>query len=134
MSFVTVSLGSALNSSQLHRFGSAVAPVITKSHSSSGVRGVGPAGRTGKSSTRYWPGGTRPLGPSSRRLPRNPREAKLTGLLYDAPAPRRGKHGESSQLRVWSDGARRNRRRAGGGRRGARSAGSSGAGRSDVAR
>ena len=35
------------------------APTIENVHSSSGVCGVGPAERTGKSSVRYWPGGTR---------------------------------------------------------------------------
>src|SRR5215471_5964754 len=72
MSVVTVSAGSARNSSQVHCAG--VAPPSTrKSHSSSGVCGVGPAERTGKSSVRYWPGGSLPSGPSLRR-PRNPRD------------------------------------------------------------
>ena len=69
MSFVIVSLGSARNSSHVHVFASATSPVMVKSHSSSGVCGVGPAESTGKSSTRYWPGGTRPESPSSRRRP-----------------------------------------------------------------
>src|SRR5438093_2553884 len=73
MSFVIVSLGSARNSSQVQRAGCAP-PSIRKSHSSSGVCGVGPAERTGKSSSTYWPGGTRPSGPSLRRRPLNPRE------------------------------------------------------------
>src|SRR6266516_5876141 len=72
MSVVVVSLGSSWNSSQLQLTGSAP-PSIVKVHSSSGVCGVGPADRTGKSSVRYWPGGTRSGGPSRRR-PVNPRE------------------------------------------------------------
>src|SRR5207244_12580400 len=48
-------------------------PSIVNVHSSSGVCGVGPADKTGKSSVRYWPGGNRPLS-SPRPRPRNPRE------------------------------------------------------------
>src|SRR5262249_345880 len=72
MSFVTLSRGSCWNSSHVQVTGSAP-PVIENVHSSSGVCGVGPAESTGKSSVRYWPGGTRSGGPSWRR-PRNPRE------------------------------------------------------------
>src|ERR671919_1554391 len=73
MSTVTSSLGSARNSFRLQRRGSSTSPTIEKSHCSSGVCGVGPAERTGKSLVTYWPGGTRPAGVSSRR-PRKPRE------------------------------------------------------------
>src|SRR3712207_8079725 len=51
-------------------------PSIEKVHWSSGTRGVGPAERTGKSFTRYCPGGTRPAVSACRRLPTNPRETK----------------------------------------------------------
>ena len=59
MSTVTVSAGSARNSSHGHDTGSSTAPWIVKLHSSSGVCGVGPAESTGKSRVTYWPGGTR---------------------------------------------------------------------------
>ena len=59
MSFVIVSMGSAFSSSHVHEPGSSTAPTIAKLHSSSGTCGVGPAESTGKSSVRYWPGGTR---------------------------------------------------------------------------
>src|SRR5918995_6338198 len=73
MSTVTSSLGSARNSSHVHRRGSSTSPTIEKSQRSSGVRGVGPADRTGKSLVTYWPGGTRLVGASVRR-PLKPRE------------------------------------------------------------
>src|SRR5215217_1493017 len=73
MSTVTSSLGSARNSSHVQRRGSSTSPTIEKSQRSSGVWGVGPAERTGKSLVRYCPGGTRSPGPSSRR-PLKPRE------------------------------------------------------------
>src|ERR671921_1857985 len=75
MSFVISSEGSCLNSSHVHLFGSSISPTMEKSHSSRGVRGVGPAERTGKPSSRYCPGGSvvswllrRPLKP----LEKNP--------------------------------------------------------------
>src|SRR5215210_8840385 len=58
MSVVISSEGSCLNSSQVHLLGSSISPTMEKSHSSSGVRGVGPAERTGNPSTRYCPGGS----------------------------------------------------------------------------
>jgi hypothetical protein len=48
MSTVTSSAGSAVNSSHVHERASSTAPWIENVHSSSGVRGVGPADRTGK--------------------------------------------------------------------------------------
>jgi WhiB family redox-sensing transcriptional regulator len=49
-------------------------------HSASGVRGVGPAERTGKPSVTYCPGGTRSAAPSGTvRRRRNPR--KIGGLI-----------------------------------------------------
>src|SRR3712207_6505753 len=75
MSVVISSEGSCLNSSQVHLLGSSTSPTMEKSHSSSGVRGVGPAESTGKPSSRYCPGGSavswllrRPLKP----LEKNP--------------------------------------------------------------
>jgi len=53
MSTVTDSEGSAVNSSHGHDTGSSTAPLIVKLHSSSGVRGVGPADSTGKSRVTY---------------------------------------------------------------------------------
>src|SRR5215207_3620983 len=58
ISFVISSEGSCLNSSQVHLLGSSISPTMEKSNSSSGVRGVGPAERTGKPSSKYWPGGS----------------------------------------------------------------------------
>src|SRR5215217_9140118 len=74
MSRVISSEGRARNSSHVHLFGSSTSPPTEKSHSSSGVRGVGPAERTGKPSTRYWPGGKRSS--VCLRRPRKPREKK----------------------------------------------------------
>jgi len=48
MSTVTSSDGSAVNSSNVHERASSTAPWIENVHSSSGVRGVGPADRIGK--------------------------------------------------------------------------------------
>src|ERR1700758_1680359 len=73
MSRVTSSAGSARNCSHVQRRGSSISPTIVKLHRSSGVCGVGPADRTGKSLVTYWPGGIRPGGTSCRR-PRKPRE------------------------------------------------------------
>src|SRR5213078_2016841 len=90
MSTVTASLGKARSSSHVHRTDSAP-PRMSKVHSSSGVCGVGPAESTGKSSVRYWPGGTRSGGPSRRR-PRKPRET-ITVTTFSAcgePCHRRG--------------------------------------------
>ena len=76
MSTVKVSLGSFRNSSQVHRLGSSTSPTIEKLHSASDNLGVGPADNTGKSWTTCWPGGTRELSATSRRLPLKPREMK----------------------------------------------------------
>src|SRR5687767_8447222 len=74
MSVVSRVRGRALNSSQLH---CAVLPSTLRSvklHFVRGVRGVGPAERTGKSFVSYWPGGRRRGSESGGRRPRNPRE------------------------------------------------------------
>src|SRR5207302_331837 len=52
-------------------------PVIEKVQSASCVRGVGPAERTGKSLTRYWPGGRRLACPWSLGRPWKAREMKV---------------------------------------------------------
>src|SRR4051794_41568056 len=85
MSTVNVSCGSARNSSHVHDAASSTAPSIVKVHSSSGVRGVGPADSTGKSSTVYWPGGTLEGSTSRRRRPPNPREIGVMRLLPSDP-------------------------------------------------
>ncbi len=72
MSVVMSSVGSARNSSQVQLFGS-LPPWIENVQFDSGVCGVGPADRTGKSSVTSWPGGPRPSG-AARRLPWKPRE------------------------------------------------------------
>src|SRR5262249_46156646 len=77
MSRVMVSVGSWRNSSQVHRLGASISPVIENVQSVSGVRGVGPADSTGTSPTRYGPGGGRPPAAVSRDRPRKPRERKL---------------------------------------------------------
>src|SRR3954463_3330719 len=76
MSTVNVSCGSARNSSQVHVGGASTSPSIVNVQSSVSVRGVGPADSTGKSSTTYWPGGTRDVSTSRRGRPRKPRETK----------------------------------------------------------
>ena len=53
---------------------------MRKVQSASGVRGVGPAERTGKSWVTYWPGGTRPSVSGSCLRPKKPREMKLSGM------------------------------------------------------
>ena len=70
MSTVTVSAGSSRNSSHVHDTGSSTSPSIRKLHSSSGVCGVGPAESTGKSVSRYCPGG------SARRVDDRPPPAQ----------------------------------------------------------
>src|ERR687886_2872355 len=84
MSLVISSEGSCLNSSHVHFLGSSISPTMEKSHSSSGVRGVGPAESTGKPSTRYCPGGSavswllrRPLKP----LEKNPSAMTFTSSI-----------------------------------------------------
>src|SRR5438045_7005165 len=78
MSTVIVSEGSARNSSQAQRRASSTSPVISKVHSPRGVCGVGPAERTGKLLTVYWPGGRRSPYSASRLLPKKPR---VIGLI-----------------------------------------------------
>src|SRR5512133_2044517 len=80
MSTVTVSDGSARNSSHDHDLGSSTAPAIVKLHSSSGVLGVGPADSTGNSVSTYWPGGTR-VGSTPARRPRKPRDTRDIAFL-----------------------------------------------------
>src|SRR5829696_5930360 len=80
MSFVISSEGSCLNSSQLHLLGSSISPTMQKSHSSRGVRGVGPAESTGKPSTKYWPGGSAVSW--LLRRPKKPREKNPSPMLY----------------------------------------------------
>src|ERR1043165_5507116 len=74
MSLVIASAGSDWNSFHVQRRGSSISPSIVNVHWSRLTRGVGPAERTGKSVTRYCPGGTRELEVVSRRLPLNPLE------------------------------------------------------------
>src|SRR5215218_5704781 len=85
MSVVISSEGSCVNSSHIHLFGSSTSPTMEKSHSSRGVRGVGPAERTGKPSSRYWPGGS--LSSCLLRRPKNPRETNPSLMLCYLLAP-----------------------------------------------
>src|SRR5215212_5521350 len=82
MSVVISSEGSSLNSSHTHLFGSSTSPTMEKSHSSSGVRGVGPAESTGNPSTRYCPGGRWVSCACCLRRPRKPREKNPSLMSY----------------------------------------------------
>src|SRR5919107_3636496 len=82
ISLVISSEGSCLNSSHVHLLGSSISPTTEKSHSSSGLRGVGPAERTGKPSSRYWPGGRLSSPPVCLRRPRKPREKNPCALTF----------------------------------------------------
>jgi hypothetical protein len=81
MSLVISSEGSCLNSSHVHLLGSSTSPKMEKSHSESGVRGVGPAESTGKSSTRYCPGGRRSSCSVRLRRPVKPLETNPSLML-----------------------------------------------------
>src|SRR3954470_14585881 len=74
MSVVIFSRGSFWNSSHVQRADFPVTSLSVKSHLSTGLRGVGPAERTGKSRVSYWPGGSRDAASLLGRRPRNPRE------------------------------------------------------------
>src|SRR5687767_2295372 len=89
MSFVISSEGSCLNSSQVHLLGSSISPTMEKSHSSRGVWGVGPAERTGKPSSRYWPGGRWSSPPVCLRRPRKPREKNPSAITFPPLSPAR---------------------------------------------
>src|SRR5215208_8333066 len=78
MSLVISSEGSPINSSHVHFLGSSTSPTTEKSHSSREVRGVGPAERTGKPSSRYWPGGSLS---SCLLRPKKPREKNPSLML-----------------------------------------------------
>lgn len=73
MSTVILVCGSAWNASQLHFPARDPPSCRARVHFSSGVRGVGPALRTGKSSVTYWPGGTRFPSALARGRPVKPR-------------------------------------------------------------
>src|SRR5262245_14948245 len=72
MSTVSLVRGSAWNSSQVHLPTRDPPSCKARVHLSSGVCGVGPALRTGKSSVTYWPGGTRFSSPLACRRPVKP--------------------------------------------------------------
>src|SRR5712691_2482881 len=72
-----VSEGNLRNSSHVQFLNLSISPMSENVHSASGVRGVGPAESTGKSLTRYWPGGIRPACPLSRGRPWKAREMKF---------------------------------------------------------
>src|SRR5690349_10718106 len=95
MSLVSVSVGRARNSSQVQLFVSRP-PVMENDQPDSGVCGVGPADRTGKSRVTYCPGGTRPAGASSR-LRWKPREIGLTTAGYANDPERAGFHAVASR-------------------------------------
>src|SRR5215813_8027485 len=72
MSTVTVSVGKSRNDFQSQLRTTFLPSSIVSSHRSRGMRGVGPADKTGKSVVRYCPGGN--FGSVAWRLPENPRE------------------------------------------------------------
>src|SRR5215204_2183391 len=72
MSTVTRVWGSAWNFSQVHLPASDLPSCRARVHLSSGVRGVGPALRTGKPSVTYWPGGIRSAATLARGRPVKP--------------------------------------------------------------
>src|SRR5262245_16918943 len=71
-STVKVSVGKSRNDFQSHRRRTFVPSSITNSHWSSGMCGVGPADKTGKSVVRYCPGGS--FASAALRRPEKPRE------------------------------------------------------------
>src|SRR5215216_5517678 len=73
MSTVMVSSASDISSSQVHDVGCSTDPRTVNDQACSGVCGVGPAERTGKSVVTYWPGGRR-WGSTTGRRPWKPRE------------------------------------------------------------
>src|SRR5690242_20655509 len=102
MSTVKVSAGSARISSQVHETVRSTAPSTVNDHWSTGTRGVGPALRTGKSATTYWPGGTRAGSTSRRGRPRKPRE---TGGMHRRYARAPGEvNPHTSQSMDWGVG------------------------------
>src|SRR5215216_857725 len=86
MSTVIGSLGRLRKAAQSQRCWSPVSLEMVNSHSARSMSGVGPADRTGKSSTRYWPGGSPALG--RRRFPLNPRETVPIVLSPFVPVAR----------------------------------------------
>src|SRR6266851_7013193 len=91
MSLVIVSVGSLRNSSHVQFLSLSTSPVIEKVQLVSAVRGVGPADNTGKSLTRYWPGGRRPAGAWPRARPWKAREMKV--MNEAPPSQLRSAHG-----------------------------------------
>src|SRR5882762_764199 len=81
MSLMKSCAGSLRNSAHPHETGSFTSPSILKDHDASGVRGVGPAERTGKSLTRCCPGGMRAAcaEPAGSLRPTNPRVTNRSG-------------------------------------------------------
>src|ERR1700746_901239 len=84
MSDLTVVLGSASNSAQLHLPSREPPSWRAKVQSSSLICGVGPAERTGKSAVTYCPGGMRFFRACSCRLDAKPREI---GALFMEVVP-----------------------------------------------
>src|SRR5690242_20678560 len=85
MSTLSVSDGSATNSSYDHDTGFSTSPRTAKVHVSSGERGFGPAENSGKSRVTYCPGGTRSDSPCGR-LPWKPREIRASSVSSFRPS------------------------------------------------
>src|SRR5262245_33384976 len=73
MSRVAMDWGSALNSAQFHLAMGFGPSFSVNDQSDVDTCGVGPADRTGKSCSRYWPGGIRPAISDGVRRPVKPR-------------------------------------------------------------
>ena len=65
--------GSASNSAQLQLASGCGPSLSVKRQFAASTRGVGPIDSTGKSSSRYWPGGNRPATSLPGGRPKNPR-------------------------------------------------------------
>src|SRR5215210_8948253 len=87
MSQGTFSSGSFRNSWTFHSRGLATKPSTRSDHSSAPMLGVGPAVRTGKPDSAYWPGGRRSARSAGvRRRPAKPRETKSATMQERTPA------------------------------------------------
>jgi hypothetical protein len=73
MSRVIFDCGSALNSAQVHSLTGLARSFSVNFQPARSTRGVGPAESTGKSSVRYWPGGSLSATSAEGRRPPNPR-------------------------------------------------------------
>src|SRR5215470_16465066 len=102
MSTVSSVRGSVSNSSQVHLPTSDPPSCKVRVQLSSGVCGVGPALRTGKSSVTYWPGGTLCWSALARPRPVKPLVVVMGGFLGVAPACATTRSGDGADSRALS--------------------------------